>query len=427
MSRIERTSGRRSTSRLTSVLARLFASTGLVATVIAAVAAIALRLVDPAPVVPSAFGFTDAALVGFEIMGVAFSSVGALLVVRRPRNAVGWCMVLIGVGYSVGAFAAAVTYSVVALGTAEALETARLTGWCTAAFTTLGGVVFLLGFVFPTGRGHTPAWDRLVRLCLIVWPLALIMIVVQPGPLNVFPTIDNPFGIGPDLRHMTGMQYSSMVAASSVLLVPLVVWSMASRYRLGDRTERQQLKWFALAITGCIAGVGIAGFGAFLSNDPPEVGLAIFGYVGALVAVAIGIAILRYHLYELDRIVSRSISYALVTALLLGVFGGLILVLQSLVSGAVAGPGSELDPRVVAASTLVVAALFDPVRTRVQATVDRRFHRARYDAERTVSGFAGRLRDELDLATLSADLRQTTNEAVEPTTTGVWLRAGIRP
>jgi hypothetical protein len=414
---------RPSTSTAASLPAKVFAAVGLTATVIAAIGAITLRFVDPVPVVRSTFGFTDLALVGFEMMGVAFASVGALLVIRRPRNAIGWCMVLTGVGYSIGAYAAAVTYLIVAQGTVEALQTARLTGWLTAAFTTLGGVVFLLAFIFPSGRGHTPGWDRFVRLCLILWPAVFLMVVIQPGPLNVFPTIENPFGVGPDLRPLIGIQYSSMVAAGSIAMVPLVAWSLVSRYRLGDTTERQQLKWFAFAVTGCVAGLAIAGFGAFLSDEPPEVGLAIFGYAGALVAVAIGIAILRYRLYEIDRIVSRSISYALVTALLLGVFGGLILILQSLVSGVVTSRGSALDPWVVAASTLVVAALFNPVRLRVQSVVDRRFHRARYDGERTVAGFAGRMRDELDLTTLTGELRRTTTHAVEPTTTGVWLRS----
>jgi hypothetical protein len=197
------------------------------------------------------------------------------------------------------------------------------------------------------------------------------------------------------------------------------------RYRRAGPLEREQVKWLAaVAIVG-----GTAFTIAILSGD--AVITPLFWFIGflALVAlpIAIAIAITRYHLYDIDRIVSRTIGYGVVTVVLFAVFGASIIGLQTLVSGAMAGPSTQIDPLVVAASTLVVAALFNPLRIRVQAVVDRRFHRARYDAERTVAGFAGRLRDELDLATLAAELRRTTVEAVEPSTTGVWLRAGGRP
>ena len=194
---------------------------------------------------------------------------------------------------------------------------------------------------------------------------------------------------------------------------------LALRYRRAHTVRRTQMRWVLVA---AVTSAALMGSLVVLGEMVPGLWAVALASLG-LPVMAVAIAITRYHLYDIDRIVSRSISYALLTALLLVVFGGMILVLQSLVSGAVAGPGSKLDPRVVAASTLVVAALFNPVRVRVQSVVDRRFHRARYDAERTVAGFAGRLRDELDLPTLTGELRRTTNEAVEPTTTGVWLRA----
>ena len=138
--------------------------------------------------------------------------------------------------------------------------------------------------------------------------------------------------------------------------------------------------------------------------------------------LAVAVAITRYHLYDIDRIVSRSISYLVVTAVLVAIFAGLTLVMQAIISLAVAAPGTSLDPRVIAVSTLVVAALFNPLRARVQAIVDRRFHRERYDSERIVAGFSGRLRDQVDLTTVSDELRDTTIRALEPSTTGVWLR-----
>ena len=218
--------------------ARAFAVTGLIAAVVGAFGAITLRIVDPVPVVRNPFGFGDVSLVGFGVMGVAFASVGALLVVRRASNAIGWCMVLIGVGHGVGALAAAVTFSLVAVGTHDALRSAQLSGWVTSVLVTSGGFLFAIGFIFPTGRGHTPRWDAFVRLFVIGGTAAMLMIVFQPGPINIFPTIENPFGLGPDLRVGLGMQISPVTVVGSATVVPLLLLSLASRYRLANATER---------------------------------------------------------------------------------------------------------------------------------------------------------------------------------------------
>ena len=401
--------------------ARIFAVVGWAAAVVGAVGAMTLRIVDPVPVVQNPFGFGDVALVGFGVMGIAFASVGTLLVVRRPRNAIGWCMVLIGVGHAVGIFAAAATYSMVAVGTQEALRTAQLTGWVTSLFITMGGFLFSIGFIFPTGRGHTPRWDRFVRLFLIGGPVAWLMIVVQPGSLSVFPTIENPFGLGPDLRSALGMEVSPVAAASSVIFVPLLLWSLVSRYRLAAPIERQQLKWFGLALVVATGALGFSVAGAVVAGDPPEIGLAVFGFAGALVPVAIGIAILRYHLYDIDRIISRTIAYGAVTGILGAVFVGTILAIQGLLA-----PFTKEQTVAVAASTLAVFALFQPLRRRVQGAVDRRFDRARYDADQTVRTFAARLRGDIDLSTVSDEIVGTATSAVRPTTARIWLRGRTR-
>jgi hypothetical protein len=199
------------------------------------------------------------------------------------------------------------------------------------------------------------------------------------------------------------------------------VWSLASRYRLGGVTERQQLKWFALAIAVSTGAVSAAGLGAVVSDDVPEAGLAVFGFAGALVPVAIGIAILRNHLYDIDRILSRTIGYAIVTGTLGVIFAALLLSLSS-VTATVAG-GETIA---VAASTLAAFALFQPVRRRVQRAVDRRFDRSRYDADLTVRTFAARLRDDLDLETVRAEIAGTASVAVRPTSASVWLRGTSR-
>ena len=191
-------------------LARPYAVGGLVAALVGAVGAITLRIVDPVPLIPDEFGFSDLALVGFEFLGVAFASVGALLVIRRPENAVGWVMVLIGAGNALAGLTGSVTSSAVADGP-EGATLAGLAGWLTNLFVMLGGIVIGLGFIFPTGRGHTPAWDRFVRFGAIalLWML-VFLVLIRPGPLQVFATIDNPFGFGPDIRPLLGPQISTI-------------------------------------------------------------------------------------------------------------------------------------------------------------------------------------------------------------------------
>jgi hypothetical protein len=192
---------------------------------------------------------------------------------------------------------------------------------------------------------------------------------------------------------------------------------LARRYRRADVISRTQMRWVlaaeavsvALAIALAVFGDEFADLWAFWLSS---MGLPV---------LAIALAITRYHLYDIDRIISRTISYATVTAVLFAAFAATTIGLQRIVTGAFLS-GDELEPWVVAASTLLVAALFNPVRRRVQSAVDRRFHRARYDSAGIVAGFSGRLRGQLDLPTVSRELAATTAHALEPSTTAVWLR-----
>ena len=411
---------------VTRRLARPFAIVGLGVAWLGAVAGMAIRFVDPAPQIPSTFGFGDTALVGIGVLGVAFATVGALLMVRKPDNVIGWLMVIIGVSYAVGIFWSAVTLSLAAHPAAVGWLDLRVAGWLTVLFTTLGGLVFAIGFVFPTGRGHTPAWDRALRIAAILAPFMFVSVfLIRPGPLHLFPTIDNPFGFGLDLRPLFGDHVSEGISAMAVILLPLVLWSMVSRYRLAGQIERQQLKWFGLATGVAIASLAVAGASATLLDDPPEIGLALFGFAGTLVPIAIGVAILRYRLYDIDRIISRTVAYVSITAVLAVVFTGVILLLGGLLTSFTEGfvPSSQGRTIAVAVSTLVVFALFQPVRRRVGRAVDRRFDRARYDAEGTVRAFAGRLRNDVDLSSVSQEIVETATLAVRPTRAGVWLRS----
>jgi hypothetical protein len=408
-------------ARIVAIVGLTTAVVGAVAAVAGALGAMALRIVDPVPLLPGTFGFGVAALGGLELLGVTFALVGALLVVRVPGNAVGWCMVLIGDGYALGGLAAAITGSAAADGPAGT-ATAAFAGWLTVLFTTIGGLVFGLGFIFPTGRGHSPAWDRAVRIGAVVTPILFtILFLIRPGPLHLFPTMDNPFGFGPDLRPLFGPQVSRNIAAGVGAVVPLLAWSLASRYRQADAIGRQQLKWFVLALLVTIGGVGAAAVGAIVSEEPPEAGLVVFGYAGALVPVAIGIAILRYHLYDIDRLISRSVSYTLVTGVLAAVFAATAIVLSTLLGALAQG-----ESLAVAASTLTVLGLFGPLRRRAQAIVDRRFDRSLYDASVTVQAMSARLRDDVDLERVEADVIGVVHRTFHPTHAGLWLRGGSR-
>jgi hypothetical protein len=406
---------------ITRRMAWPYAIVGLVAATAGAVGAIWLRIVDPVPLLPGTFGFGFTALVGFEFLGMAFASVGALLVVRRPGNAVGWCMVLIGDGYALGGLTAAITGSAVADGPTGA-STAALAGWLTVFFTTIGGLIFALGFIFPTGRGHTPAWDRLIRIGALTWPLTFaIVFLFRPGPLHLFGTIENPFGFGPDVRPLLGPQPSQTLAAMVTALLPFLAANLASRYRLADAIARQQLKWFVLALLVAVAGVAVAAVGALISDQPPEAGLVVFGFAGALIPVAIGIAILRYRLYDIDRIISRSVSYALVTGVLAAVFATTAIGLSTLLGSLAQG-----ESLAVAASTLIVLGLFGPLRRRAQAAVDRRFDRSLYDASVTVQAMSARLRDDVDLERVEADVLRVVDGTFHPSHAGLWLRGASR-
>ena len=395
---------------------RIYATVGFSVAIAGAVGTAVVRSVSPAPFI-GAFGFSEAAMLGYAIAGLSWASVGSILVVRRPGNAIGWLMVVVGVGYALSQFTVAATFSFAAEGTARGDRLSQLTGWVTVALQLVTILPFAIGFLFPTGRPQSPGWARFMR---IFWAFATIFVVTsltQPGPLQLIPDVQNPFGFGPDLRG--GRPIAPILILSTLVVFPLLVLSMVTRYRSADRTQQQQLKWFVLALSLSALALGIVSAPAIVSDHPTdEVGLAVFAFAGAFVPLAIGIAILRHHLYDIDRLVSRTVAYGLISGILVVAYAATILLLH-LPLGAV----TEGDTVPVALSTLVVAALFQPVRTRIQRVVDRRFDRGRYDAERTVRRFGERLRNEVDIAAVTTDLARTTVITVAPANLAIWLRS----
>jgi hypothetical protein len=282
-------------------------------------------------------------------------------------------------------------------------------------FLGLGLCVFVV-LLFPTGnlpsrRWRPVAWAAGTGLAGWVLGNAFAPTIISAGP-----SMPNPVGLsGP-----AGEIFKIMAAGGALLIAATclaAVLSLAFRYRRAPAAERAQLKWLvyagALIVVAALAGVlaeRIAGPGSNAANNFQNAALS--GAVG-LVPVAIGIAILRYRLYDIDRVISRTLAYAIVTGLLAGIYAGLVLLATQVLRFS--------SPVAIAAATLAAAALFSPMRRRVQRMVDRRFNRARYDAETTVAGFAARLKDAVDLDAVQADLTSAVQQTLEPAHVSVWI------
>ncbi len=337
----------------------------------------------------------------------AYVSVGVLIGERRRGNALG--LILLAMGFLIAAYAAAD----VVLRWPEPPAVAAYLAWLVSLLDApLFAMVAFLFLLFPDGRLPSPRWRWVGLAVLVFGAISLVGTAVAPGPFPFYPAFSNPFGIeGPPVVDVVSVFYLLTIAC-----VGASVLSLIGRWRVGGPVERAQLKWVTAA-AGLIATVMVAYavlFGPRNFNDVADLAVAL---ALAFFPIAIGVAILRYHLFEIDRLVSRTIAYIVVTALLIAAYVSAILLLQGPL-GAITG-GETIS---VALSTLVAAALFQPLRRRVQTIVDRRFDRARFDAERTSIAFSERLRGEVDIAALSADLDATVRSSLRPAAMGLWLR-----
>ena len=348
----------------------------------------------------------------FGAIILAFVLVGALLSVRVPSNVIG--PMLLGSGATLAVTVAVGTLAIVSAGRedlpAPIIAAALLVndiGFIVPIIVVLIGVPL----VFPDGHLLSPRWRWIVVLTAAALTAQIISQVFGPGPLGAG-EIDNPFAI-PALEPLLAA-LNAFASWTSIIGFAGAVMAVVVRYRRGGEVERHQLRWLI-----AVAGVAAVAFPvAFIVQVPPVGDAAFFTGLFALLALplAIGIAILRYHLYDIDRIISRTIGWAVVSGLLAGTFAVLVIGLQTALAGVTQG-----DTLAVAASTLVAFALFQPVRRTVQRMVDRRFDRSRYDAQRTAEAFGERLRDEVDLDTLATELERTVSSAIRPTAASLWL------
>ncbi len=340
---------------------------------------------------------------------VSFPLVGAVIAARLPGNPYGWVWCALGLAYGVLAVCAAWA------------DVGAASGWWLVvvghvAYLTLAGLLVCVFLLFPTGRPPTPRWWWLVRAAVVLGVLLGAAVLVAPSVL--FPDTDPPWAPG----GVAGRLLADLVTVEVIamlLLIPVAMASVAARFRRAGPVERQQLKWFVLA--AAVNAVYVLA-DLFVGDVGGPVWVLLGVLTVSLVPAAVAIAVLRYRLYEIDRIISRSVSYGLLTAGLVGLYLLVVALLRPLLE-----PLTGSSALAVAGSTLAVAAVFNPARRRLQAVVDRRFDRARYDAAQAVDAFAARLRDQVDLDQVVVGLRDTVTATVAPTLVAVWLRVPSRP
>jgi hypothetical protein len=344
----------------------------------------------------------------------AFMVVGALIVAHRPDNPIGWIFAAIALLAAGGGLAE--TYARYAYETRPgSLPGAIVATWFawSSWYPTVALAVVFTPLLFPTGRLLSPRWRPVAWLAGAATAAIVALAVLQPTfVLDSGRTIDNPIGVAA-VPHPEESTAGTILTSLLTLSVLAAFTSLILRFRRSRGAERQQLKWFTYA-------AALVPFVALGDVLPEAVGNLLFAALTAFLPVAAGIAILRYRLYEIDRLINRTLVYGLLTVLL-----GVVYALGVFLLGRLLDPAAGESELAVAASTLAVAALFQPARRRVQELVDRRFNRRRYDAATTVEAFSTRLRDQVDLDTLSAELLAVVDQTVQPTTASLWLRPSV--
>ena len=368
---------------------------------------------------------TASTLVGaatFALVIGAFPASGLLVLRRQPRNSVGWLLLAVGDIWAVGGLGDAyATYGLTiepgSLPLASVGATVSNAIWAPA----LGVMSTFLLLRFPDGRLPGPRWRPLARLSGTVLVALTALLLVSPGELMEGPLAgeQNPLGVDA-LRPVADAILAALLLALTACIVASA-WSLVVRFRRSRGIERQQLKWMTAA--GSVMAL------AFLTNvlvsapssQEPEPGwLLVLNNLAfatwALLPAAIAAAVLRHGLYDIDVVVNRALVYGSLTALLAGLYLGSVLLLQLVLQ-----PLTEQSDLAVAVSTLAVAGVFGPARRSIQALVDRRFYRRRYDAARALDEFSGRLRHQVDLDAVGADLLAAVRETVQPASATVWL------
>jgi hypothetical protein len=354
----------------------------------------------------------------FGLVYLSFPVVGLLIALRRPGNSIGWLFLVGGLAAQAeDALLGYATYGLIeAPGSLPGGEVAGVVADTLWIPSIAAGLTLLL-LLFPTGRPLSRRWNVLIWIVAVDVAVYVVATLLNPGPLYFFESRRNPLGL-----EGTGEVFGEVVdlAGPPILLTVLAAAvSLFLRFRRSRGLERQQLKWLVYAAAVMVvctpAMIALGSTGAevagVLASD------LIFALLVAAVPLAVGAAILRHRLYDIDVVINRTLVYGVLTATLAAAYLGGVLLLQLALS-----PLTEDSGLAIAGSTLAVAALVRPLRERIQRAVDRRFYRRRYDAALTLESFGVRLRDQVELDSLSADLREVVAETMQPAHVSLWLR-----
>ncbi len=350
------------------------------------------------------------------LAAMGFSTVGAVIAPRiPPDNPIGWLFCIEGLLAAVTHFTAEYAIYTLLAAPGSLLPAGEAAAWLNSWLWVpqLGSIVFVV-LLFPDGRLPSRGWRPFAWLSVLSVLVGAVLGAVSPGPIIGFGSIHNPLGIESLPNAHKPLQMLMIV------LMAVAAGSLLIRWIYARGVERQQIKWFSYAIA-------LAASGAILQyaiSEPLE--QVLLGWVGrtlvlaglAGIPISMGIAITRYRLYEIDIVINRTLVYGTLTATLVALYFGAVVLLQRLFV-ALTGERSTLA---VVASTLLIAALFNPLRHRIQAFIDRRFYRRKYDARKTLEAFSAKLRDETDLDALSDDLVGAVRETMQPAHVSLWLR-----
>ena len=347
---------------------------------------------------------------------ICFSTVGAVIAPRtRPHNPMGWIFCVAGLLFALAHFSAEYAIYTLLVAPESPLPGGEAAAWLTSwLWIPQNGSVMLMVLLFPDGRLPSRGWRWFVWLSVPLGLMGALLCAFAPGPIIALGPIHNPLAV-----ESLPSVYKTVERVVNALMLVAVI-SLFIRLRHAGEQERQQIKWPVYAIVLAIGGAVLT---FPVSEAIGSASLKWIGFVPLVVGViaipiSMGIAIMRYRLYEIDLLINRTLVYGSLTATLVVLYFGGIVLLQR---GFVVFTG-ERSTLAVVVSTLAIAALFNPLRRRLQALVDRRFYRRKYDAAKTLSAFSARLRDETDLTTLSEDFVEVVRETMQPEHASLWLR-----
>jgi hypothetical protein len=357
------------------------------------------------------------------VLPLAYGGAGVFVAWRRPANPIGWLLVLMGWGLTLGPLRVPASAERLLAGDLDPGVAVAAWGNSSGYSLAFAALVAITG-LFPDGHLPVDRWRMATIATIVAATVSCVVIclnpVIAPTPVGS-PTavvVGNPFALAPDAAFWSRVPDMNTLYPVLATIVGVAAAGLVMRSRRASPVARMQYRWFIAAIVlvlVCTSIWAIATSAFAADSVGPLFFLAILSM--AAIPIAIGVAIVRYRLFDIDRIISRTLGWAVVTGLLVAVFAAGVIAMQTALAGFTQG-----QTLAVAASTLLAFALFQPLRARVQRAVDRRFDRARYDAERTAIAFADRLREHTDIDAVASELSATTRAALAPSALGIWLR-----